>query len=131
MTTPAMTTSRAGGQGEVVRDNPLTTRENDHLTTDHPPFLTIPTAYAMGGYREGGEVGRGGQPPVWLHGTGGRCAEQFAATRAKMDADIKRLGMAGALEHWDETGFIGPAIRQVLTDSDIRAMQRAVDGGRA
>ncbi len=68
---------------------------------------------------------------VWPNGSGGRCGEEFAATKAKMLGDIGRLGMAGALEHWTATGFIGPATRQVLTPADIEAMQRAVDGGRA
>ncbi len=65
----------------------------------------------------------------WPHGTGGRCAAEFAAVREKMLGDIDRLGMAGALEHWERTGFIGPATRQVLTPADIEAMQRAYVGG--
>lgn len=68
---------------------------------------------------------------AWNHGSGGRCGPQFAATRARMLADLERMGVRAALEHWEATGFLGPATRQVLTDRDLDAMQRAVDGGRA
>lgn len=62
---------------------------------------------------------------AWPHGSGGRCAAEFAAVRDKMLGDMERLGVRGALEHWEATGFLGPATRQVLTDADYEAMERA------
>ena len=70
-----------------------------------------------------GEVGTA--PAPWPFGSGGRCGDAFAATRATMLADLERLGVRGALEHWTATGFLGPATAQVLTDRDIEAMERA------
>lgn len=123
MTTPEMTTPPGGGQGKVVRRNTLKNQRNDHLTTSTPHTSIIPTYTCVGGYRGGGEVGSAA--PSWPHGTGGRCGAVFAATLARRQADIARLGLRAATELWIAEGTQGSAIMAVLTEADWARMERA------
>ncbi len=61
----------------------------------------------------------------WPYGTGGNCGPEFAATHARCLADLRELGIRGALEHWVRTGQIGPTVLEVLTEADYAAMERA------
>lgn len=68
---------------------------------------------------------------AWPFGSGGECGPQFAATRARILGDTARLGARAAHEHWEATGQQGAATRQVLTDADYDAMERALAAGEA
>lgn len=68
---------------------------------------------------------------VWPFGSGGRCGDAFAATRARMLADMARLGVRAAHAEWGRAGLMGAAVRQVLTERDYDAMERALAEGGA
>lgn len=73
------------------------------------------------------EVQRLGGEAVWPYGAGGRCGPEFAAAMAETLADLHRLGVRGALDHWLATGRLCRAVGQVLTEGDVAGIQRALD----
>lgn len=97
--------ARGNNFGASVRSAPK--RTEDGGCADAPPPL------------------RCGANGAWPHGTGGRCGEVFAATLARRQADIARLGLRAATELWIAEGLQGSAIMAVLTDADWARMERA------
>lgn len=115
---------------ENTPDMPGQNRTCPDLSGAVRPRTTAVTPPPKGGVRScpadlSGSVRPSAVEDSWPHGTGGRCGAVFAATIARRQADIARLGLRAATELWIAEGLQGSAIMAVLSEADWARMQRA------